>query len=783
MKIKKIDLMWFRGAADVVSLQSDCKSMVVYGQNGSGKSSFVDAFEYALRSGKIGHLAHEYSGKHQEKAIINTHRPKSAKAEVRIQFENGAELKAEIGANGALVLSGAGGVAIKTWDYARTVLRQDEVAHFIQDTKGNKYSVLLPLLGLGRMEVTAENLRQLARSVEGESKLEEIQRIVNDGEVRRKDSFCGATDEKICETIEILHKRYVASSTNDPLTQCLELEPALEAKIAQYSGDQRRHLALRAAAEVGLKTCVDHVRSTNSKLAAAAEPLIAERLGVLQSARAYSAKLGKEGSVNCPACGRPVATKAFLAHVDSERKKLQESVTIFQDWKTALGRLCDAVKLLRSSLARPEVKEWRDDPSNAQLLKNLAWLNGFDADAIRVSCTEEELKAIEDKLLALVDAAGLVSKTAPAEVTQLSVDKKLGDAAKTLLKAREREPALVRLRDLVAFVKSIEDGVREEIRARSQTMVEEISEDIEKMWSIFHPGEGIERVHLYIPEDTDKAIDIALKFYGVEQDSPRLTLSEGYRNSLGLCIFLAMAKSGASEDQPLFLDDVVVSLDRNHRGMIVELLEKEFSDRQVIIFTHDREWYTELRQQLDEKKWIFRALLPYSSPEVGIRWFHKTSTFGDARAQLDERPDSAGNDARKIMDVELALIAERLHIAVPYMRGDKNDRRMAHDFLGKLIADGKKCFQKRSGKDYVSNPDAIEALDSADRLIVSTANRASHSFDVVGPESAKLIDNCERALESFKCSSCGRNVWFADAEGSEWVQCQCGALRWRYGKA
>ncbi len=73
-----------------------------------------------------------------------------------------------------------------------------------------------------------------------------------------------------------------------------------------------------------------------------------------------------------------------------------------------------------------------------------------------------------------------------------------------------------------------------------------------------------------------------LRFHGVDQDSPRLSLSEGYRNSLGICIFLAMAKRGVDNDRPSFLDDVVVSLDRNHRGMIAELLRKQFGDRQVI---------------------------------------------------------------------------------------------------------------------------------------------------------------------------------------------------------
>ena len=88
MRIKAITLSWFRGAADPVSLELDCKSMVVYGENGSGKSSFVDAIEYVLNDGRIMHLAHEYSGKHQERGVLNTHKPQDRKAEVRIKFKD-----------------------------------------------------------------------------------------------------------------------------------------------------------------------------------------------------------------------------------------------------------------------------------------------------------------------------------------------------------------------------------------------------------------------------------------------------------------------------------------------------------------------------------------------------------------------------------------------------------------------------------------------------------------------------------------------------------------------
>ena len=341
---------------------------------------------------------------------------------------------------------------------------------------------------------------------------------------------------------------------------------------------------------------------------------------------------------------------------------------------------------------------------------------------------------------------------------------------------------MTNLEYLISFINTLEKGIRKEIRIRSQKVIDEISKDIQSMWSTLHPGEPIEEIKLCLPKGTDKAIDIGLNFHGTEQDSPRLTLSEGHRNSLGLCIFLSMAKGDADNNLPLFLDDVVVSLDRGHRGMIAELLEKEFNDRQVIILTHDREWYTELRQQLDKKIWSFKALFPYETPDIGIRWSHKTTTFDDARSQLKDRPDAAGNDARKILDVELALIAERLRIRMPYLRAHKNDERMAHDFLLRFIADGQKCFQKRTSKGYEPNTDAIDLFNDADRLLISWANRASHSFDIVRPEATKLIEACEKALDSFKCSSCKRGVWFADAGGSDLVQCQCGEIRWRYGK-
>ena len=69
------------------------------------------------------------------------------------------------------------------------------------------------------------------------------------------------------------------------------------------------------------------------------------------------------------------------------------------------------------------------------------------------------------------------------------------------------------------------------------------------------------------------------------------------------------------------------------------------------------------------------------------------------------------------------------------------------------------------------------------QLLVSWANRASHTDDLVPPEANKLINACEEVIESFRCSSCQKTVWFTNSEASKWLQCQCGGIRWRYDRA
>lgn len=164
MRLRSVSLTWFRGAARDAKLNARGNSLVVYGENGAGKSSFVDGIEYAI-NGKLNHLAHEYSGRRQERGLLNTHKPHSEQTSVRVVFCDGSEHTIDIASDGTCVRAGADAVDVPSWSYPRIVLRQDEVSAFIRETKGEKYSALLPLFGLAELETAAENLRQVAKTL------------------------------------------------------------------------------------------------------------------------------------------------------------------------------------------------------------------------------------------------------------------------------------------------------------------------------------------------------------------------------------------------------------------------------------------------------------------------------------------------------------------------------------------------------------------------------------------------------------------------------------------
>lgn len=776
MRIRSIGLSWFRGAAESAELDAAGRSIVIYGPNGAGKSSFVDGVEYLLRGGRVRHLAHEYSGRHQEKAILNTHRPDKATATVSIMLSDKSEVACTIAPSGAFQLHAGADSGFLLADPARLVLRQDEVSEFIHATKGEKYSVLLPLLGLEHLEVAAENLHQLARRIRSRSGALEAEAEHRVGQRQFTAAYDVSPPDTASDAIRELCDRYVDEPHSHAAPECRRLvEAAIDQRLSDTSALERQRVDVEALALTDLREGIREVRSARERLADVADRAIQNRLDALRSTQRYLEGRDPITTVECPACGTSFETADLVAYVAHELEQLERARVVQQEFRAqsdSLRRLAErTIQLCKSE----HVTRWAaGDATTAETVNRAAALSLPTGPL-----GEDAIAEIEATLLPAVIAAASAAAFGPSAAEDLATAQRRFLAATQLYEAERALSKAQGALDLVDMVETHEAEVRGHIQEQTSDVIDDISSDIQRMWAILHPAEPIEDVHLHVPANADKAIDLALKFYGKPLPSPRLTLSEGYRNSLGLCVFFAMASRTPEGQRPILLDDVIVSLDRGHRGMVVEILQKEFGDRQILIFTHDRDWYADLRHQLGEGEWLFKSLLPYTSPAEGIRWSHRTGSLDDARGYLDSRPDTAANEARKVMDVETAIVVERLGLPLPFARGLRNDRRTCQEFLQKLVSEGKRRLQVRDDDGaYKTNEEGVAALESARRLLVTWANRGAHSEDVTRDEADKLIVTCEMALAALSCQSCGKAVTFAEAKNGSF-QCQCGALRWK----
>jgi len=786
MRIKAIELSWFRGAGSLVSLEPNGKSVVVYGANGSGKSSFADALEYIVASGKIAHLSHEYSGTKQREGTRNTHAPDDVSSQVKITCKDHRYVLGKLTPTGKLTYQSDPPDTQEIFqciDLERFILRQDEVAKFIHATKGQKYSVLLPLLGLEKMEQVAVNLLNLKKSIKKQSGLEQKRQQLNSFKDDVLKHLPGLKPDVIEKELSTLAATYLEASLIEEIPQLLDsLHEAVSDRIDQAEPEHRRHFLFNQIHEDDLIGKLNALNLSEEAAAELVDELLDKQIAVLESTEEF-VQLAEDrlDIVACPACGKEIGIEEFRTHVSNELDSLTSIRGTRDDLITSRKELIRAIELLKKTVIEPELIAWLKEPAHKELNIALSCISQLDFNDGGKRWDSQTWVSLRREIPIIHSGFSDAAKSTPPSTQDLIEANQIIEACRKVPEISRIEDEISGLDQIIEVLDDTEAAVREAIRNKTKSTIVRVSTEVQKLWEKLHPDEPIEEVQLYIPKDADKAIDICLKFFGVDQPSPRLSLSEGHRNSLGLCIFLALVKLDDEDDRPIVLDDVVSSMDREHRGMLAKVFLEDFTNRQVIVLTHDREWYSELRARLPAKDWGFLALKPWNDPILGIQWSQSKETLDDARTLIDINPTSAGNRARAIMDTQMSIAAEKLFIPVQYARGDRNDHRTCIEFLERIISIATKALRKKQDDSWLVYPDPVDNFIEARNLLISWGNRASHTGQLTNTEAEELIEVCEKALGNFRCTDCGDPIWIADQKSRKRLQCSCGTMQWRYG--
>jgi hypothetical protein len=245
---------------------------------------------------------------------------------------------------------------------------------------------------------------------------------------------------------------------------------------------------------------------------------------------------------------------------------------------------------------------------------------------------------------------------------------------------------------------------------------------------------------------------------------PQRVVSESQLNALGLAFFFARLKVENTEWRTIVLDDVVNSFDADHRMGLARLLAEEFSDWQVLLFTHDSS-FTLLAEQI-LKGWRFWQIVAWSAAGGPV--------LGDAdplrrlKARLDagETALDLGGLARVALERSLSRPLERLGLPI---RHDPRSRFSSSEYLDAL-QDGftdrgsslkdLAVLKRMKAQSYLTN---IGAHDRPANPTLSTADLR------------QMADDLDELAVGLICQDCAKPVWeiHKDLRHS---QCECGKL-------
>lgn len=221
---------------------------------------------------------------------------------------------------------------------------------------------------------------------------------------------------------------------------------------------------------------------------------------------------------------------------------------------------------------------------------------------------------------------------------------------------------------------------------------------------------------------------------------PHTFLNEAKLTAIALSIRFAMLdqklSGAAAADTPKFLilDDLLISLDMSNRERVLDIILSEFSNYQLIILTHDRNFFEFLRHRINrfgQDNWKYFEMYEcekYDIPQPLI--FESDSYLGQAEYYLKNgRFEIAGNLLRK----EAENFTKRF-LPDRYRLGEFGQLKPLAIMLKEAV-----LFSSRSGLD----PKVFQDLESHTKFIL---NQSSHdSYDV--PLFRSELENCLNTLK------------------------------------
>ncbi|MHB8654051.1 MAG: AAA family ATPase [Terriglobia bacterium] len=613
--ISRLDVADFRGVPRPgTNLIFDNKSILLFGENGTGKSSFVDAIEKLL-CGRVTTLDGRAQGISSD--IQGPHiRAGASGSSISIVFSK-PDFTFDLGTEASGTPNGLAPY-LNAAKEDLFILRRRDILNFIDSQPRNRYGYLrpfLPLSGVQEVEDAMKEAKDKAnRNLEkARARQSELAEFIS--------KPLGIIGEPTKPIVVAAISRTLAGVGHQTISTWEEIPNSLNSLDQELDkfGDTavagkllNAISALRELSDAGSPETLTHLIEACKKLR---EREATEAKVFYDSVLEDGIKwMREESRITCPLCENPIDSAITIAKAQARLDSMRDLITLRSQASSSLTRANASVRAMTESAARA-VRALKpiEGPTPIFSPRPISELSAVLAQLdreLQKSIAKLDLEALEHSANAL--------RPVPPEMTAIAnlitgLQRALDalpspDRAKLLLSTRQRIRSEVEgwdqfesataLREVVSSEARQADAVYQlALEARKevvQQIFDELSQEIDRFYAWLHPDESHGRIRLEVRETGQASAYLRCSFYGRTDVDPRGYYSDAHLDTLGISIFLALRRWHRKlkpEFNLLVLDDILTSIDNAHAVRLSELLLKEFSEYQILLTTHDRIWF------------------------------------------------------------------------------------------------------------------------------------------------------------------------------------------------
>lgn len=800
LKISKIKVSGFRGVPTLKELDfhegsKEPRSFVLYGPNSHGKTSFVDGIEWFLdEEHKIQWLqreaAKENAYPHQEAkdgdsyVEIDFYNPKDSIGTLTKTFNHKSKTQ-------PTESDKAGFEKIYKTFVIPPYLRYMDVIDFVyKKTAKEKYERLAEWMGFeGEVEFQEKLSIDIPREL-SEYEKELIQAIKSSEDLIKRitgqEVIIEDTIVDFCNKILAEHKISPCKKLNELPDKIAEANKLKSVSVANIEIEKLNKARISISSFTPQSSIAEDLGKLGEKVKEfRKEARRAQQIDVIELYTRALELLNRQTDekTKCPVCGIEWEREKLTGHIQRElglltkvkedKEEIDRSAnslrTVASREITASEGLIgqyDGVKETITGTEYANTKRYLDGVREIQInLGDVLKVN--DDDFIFNKQAIENLNDERKVIIAAID--GHITKIQPSTSESKLIENigklnQIKDTWAGYLDVKDaQEFASGRIQDFLKLKDELVKAIQKEVKERFDS----VSESIGKYFGILRKDKDIKNIKIKLNEEKGKAAgrsaEIELSYYGISVEPAYKVLSESLLNSLGLAVYFTCVKHFNKECGFIVLDDIMNSLDIDKRDTLLNLIRDEFSDYQIILFTHDEHWFERIGRRFS--KWIRKKVKNFDYA-TGPKIDQVLTTKEEIDEYLTDttKVKEAGRLLGEHIDTILNELCEGLGAEVRH-RYTKSPPLTIEDLIGGL--------HKRLKEELKTHP-VIEQAEEVRKYIPQIRNFTSHkeTFQTSKEEVEEAAEKWFALEAEFYCTDCNELVEYQPKK--KIIECYCG---------